>query len=426
MRFLISLIEQGMGSIITFGVNLWLIRNGRAESYGVYVFWYAVAWVLATCQATLTIVHLSSLPTGPDRLAERREPERVLFSVTLIILLVVALGVLAANQLLGSDLRELSAALFIPSFLLYQFVRAFAFSRRRVMLAAELTGAVMVGSALGLAADSWAGFRPDATSVLLIVGLAYGVCAVVALWRLDPTIRPIIRASGLRRYGVYLRGSGWLILGAGSAEIISRLYGFLVVGVFGTQALARLSAVQVVIRPAWMLSSAWTSIGFPTMATQRATGDRRGLIGTMLRGGLMTAVGSAGWSGVVIFAWPWISSTLYRGRYPDIGDLGWLWGGNVVLGSIIVALNTAMLVLGQFRRLALMDLASAVVCSGSILLLLSRFDYSTGIIGIMIGQATQIAFMAAALSPRFSSNTALPTLHRNADDQSRGELELSR
>ncbi len=72
MRFLLSVAEQGMGSIITFGINIWLIRNGAAESYGVYVFWYSVAWVLATCQSTLTVVHLSSLPSGSDRLAERR------------------------------------------------------------------------------------------------------------------------------------------------------------------------------------------------------------------------------------------------------------------------------------------------------------------------------------------------------------------
>jgi O-antigen/teichoic acid export membrane protein len=429
MRFVISLIEQGMGSLVTFGVNLWLIRNGRAESYGVYVFWYAIAWVLATCQNTLTIVHLSSLPAGADRLAERREPERVLFTATLVILLVVTLGVLTANQVLramGSELRELSAALFIPAFLLYQFARAFAFSRRRPAVAAALTGAVMISSALGLAGDRWAGFTPDATRVLVIVGVAYGVCAVLALWRLEPGLRPMLRGSGLRRYAAYLRGSGWMMLGAASAEVITRLYSFMVVGMFGTQALARLSAVQVVIRPAWMLSAAWTSIGFPAMATQRANGDRRALIRTMLSGGLLTAVGSAGWSGMVILAWPWISSALYRGKYPLIGDLGWLWGGNAVLGSITVALNTAMLVLGRFRPLALMDLAGAVVCGGCVVLLLGHFDYSTGLIGILVGQTAQIALMAGALARPSLSGMALPAARRGAGDQGGAELEPGR
>jgi O-antigen/teichoic acid export membrane protein len=404
MRYLGSLLEQGMGAIITFGINLWLIRNGEAASYGVYVFWYAVAWVLATCQSTLTLVHLSSLPSGADRLAERREPERVLFSVSLLIMAACALGVFVANQVLhgtGSNLDEPAAALFIPAFLLYQFVRAFAFSRRRVVLAAGLTGAVMTVAALGLAGDAWLGFRPDAARVLVIVGIAYGVCAGTVLLLLDPSIRPMVRRSGLHRYAQYLRGSGWMMLGAGSAEITNRLYSFIVVAWFGTAALAALSAVQVVIRPAWMLSAAWSSIGFPAMATQRAAGDLRGMFTTMLRGAAMTAAGSALWTGAVIAAWPWISHLLYRGRYADLGMLGWFWGGNVVLGSIAVAPNIAMLVLGQFRRLALIDLFGAAVCSLSLVLLLTRFDYPAAILGTMAGQAAQILLMAAVLARRF-------------------------
>ncbi len=405
MRLLISLLEQGMGSIITFGINLWLIRNGNTSSYGVYVFWLSVAWVLSTAQFTLTVVHLSSLPSGRERLHERREPERILLSVTLAILLLAACCVLAANWILidnGSNLADWAAALFIPAFLLYQFVRAFAFSRGRVSLAACLTGAVMVSSAEALAYDFAAGNRPDATRVLLIVGLAYGVCSALALAILDPTIRPIIRTSG-PGYTRYLRGTGWMMLGAASNEITSRLYSFIVVGWFGSEALARLSAVQVVVRPAWLLSSAWTSIGFPAMATHRVEADRRRFIETMLRGAVSTAVGSAAWSGAVIIAWPWVSRVLYRGGYVDIGDLAWLWGGNVILGSIAVALNTAMLVLGDFRRLAAIDLIGAALSTASILCLLNHFDYTTSIIGTMTGQAIQIVLMAALLCRRFGS-----------------------
>jgi O-antigen/teichoic acid export membrane protein len=398
MRFLMSLAEQGMGSIITFGINLWLIRNGQAASYGDYVFWYSVAWVLSTCQYTLTVVHLTKLPSGAEHLAERREPERVLLSATLVILLVTVFGVFAGNRFLPGDLRDYWSVLFIPAFLLYQYVRAFAFSRRNVRLAAGLTGGVMVCMAAGFAVDFWAGVRPDATRALLIGGLAYGICAVVALMLLDPGIRPAFRGSLWRRYRHYLSGSGWLVLGAGSAEITSRLYSFMVVGWFGTEALARLSAVQVVIRPAWMLSAAWNSVGFPVMATQHAKGDGSGLFATMLRGAVMTALGSAAWSGGVIVLWPLVSGLLYRGRYEDIGILAWLWGGNVILGSIAVALNTAMLVHGEFRRLALIDLVGAMACTVSCLLLLTHFDYTSSIIGTMAGQATQIVLMAMVLS----------------------------
>lgn len=416
IRFLTSLVEQGMGAAVTFGINLWLIRNGEAQSYGVYVFWYAVAWVLATCQFTLTVVHLSALPSGSDRLAERREPERVLLSATLLFLAFTAVGTLAANLILrgvGSELYEVSAIGFIPEFLLYQYARAFAFSRKRVGLAAMMTGAVMFTSAIGLGLDELAGFVPAAPRVLTIVGLSYGICGGVGLYLADRRIRPVWDASVFRRYTGYLAGSGWVALGAGSSELVSRFANFIVVAWFGSQALARLSSVQVVIRPAWMLSAAWMSVGFPAMSTCRANGDRAGLRRAMLLGGGVTALGSAIWSGIVIVGWPWISAALYRGRYADIGLLGWLWGGNVLLGSIALALNCALLVLREFKHLALIDLVGGVVCVGASMMLLSHYDYTTSVIGTMAGQATQIALMAIAVglrlrAPRKAGSVAGP------------------
>jgi hypothetical protein len=100
----------------------------------------------------------------------------------------------------------------------------------------------------------------------------------------------------------------------------------------------------------------------------------------------------------VIFGWSWISRELYGGKYVSIGALAWLWGGNVVLGSVAVALNAAMLSLSQFRLLALIDLAGAAVCSASLVGLLSRFGYETSVIGTMVGQASQIVLMGIALT----------------------------
>ena len=400
MRYFLSFVEQGLGSLVTLGINLWLSRNGQAQSYGVYVFWFSIAWVLATCQFTLTVVHLSSLPGGPGRLAERREPERMLFSVTLMFLLLTSLGAAGANQVLGGGLHEPAAILFVPAFLLYQFVRAFAFSRGNVLLAACMAGGLMVCAGLGLGLDSLSGNRPDAARVLLIVGVAYGLSSIVVLALIDRTLRPVIDRAGFRRYARYVRSSGWMVLGAGSNEVTGRLCSFMVVDGFGTQALARLSAVQVIIRPAWMLSSAWASIGFPRMSTQRADGDASGLMTTMLSGAALSAVASGIWSGMVILAWPLISSHVYRGQYADIGALAWLWGGNVVLGSVAVALNTAILVLGEYRRLAVIDLVGAVACSGSMALLLSRYDYPASIAATLFAQFVQIILMGWLLTRR--------------------------
>ncbi len=403
MRFAASLAEQCCGSLLTFVINLWLIRNGAPHSYGVYVFWLSVAWVLGTAQGTLVIAHLFALPSVQDHPAARRDPERLFLTVTLGLLVLAAIGVAAANAVLaasGSELASPQAMLFIPAFLLFQYVRAFAFSRQRPVLAACLTGLILLSAVAALVADFALGHRPDAARVLLLTAFAYGLCSLLVLLALLGGMRPMLRAGEIRRHAHLLHGSGWLMLGAGSGEVTSRLYSFAVAGRFGPDALAALSAVQVVIRPAWMLSSAWSSVGFPQMSARRATGDRDGLVRTMLSGAAMTAAGSLAWTALVIAGWPWISGALYHGRYEQIGPLAYLWGGNVVLGSVAVALNTAMLSLGEYRRLALLDLAGAVVTVGAMAALLPRFDYPYAVLATITGQAMQVGLMALVLQGR--------------------------
>jgi O-antigen/teichoic acid export membrane protein len=303
---------------------------------------------------------------------------------------------------LGTVLAEPAAIGFIPAFLLYQYARAFAFSRGRVLLATFLTGAVLLTCTIGLGLDHLVGEKPDAARVLTIVGLSYGACAIGVLRLLLGGMTPMVRMSELRPYARYLRGSGWMMLGAASGETISRLYSFAVVGRFGTDALARLSAVQVVIRPAWMLSAAWSSVGFPAVTSKRAANDRRGVVATMAQGAVSTVLGSAIWSTIVIMGWPFIANTLYRGHYSDAVDIAYLWAGNVILGSVATALNIGLLALSEFRRLALLDLAGAAVCCAS-LFLLGHFDYPFAIIATMAGQATQIALMVAVLATRLRS-----------------------
>ena len=403
LKFALSLAEQGFGSALTFGVNIWLIRNGAAAAYGTYVFWLSVAFAGGVLEGTIVLAHLSRLPSARDNMAARRDPERFMLSVTIIILSFIAVLVAIGNAVLtqyGSELATPAAVLFIPAFLFFHYVRTFAFSRQRPALAAALTGGILVAALLALAIDFELGNPPEAGRVLLLTGLAFGgVSAAVLLILLDGA-GPMVRLSELKANLGYTRGFAWLMMGAGSNEVTSRLYSFVIVGRNGTEALAQMSAVQVVIRPAWLLSSAWTSIGFPEMASRWAKRDMPGLIRTMALGSAMTVGGSLVWSLIVLEGWPWISATLYHGRYAQIGPLALLWGINVVVGSLCVVANTAMLAIGEFRRLALVDLAGAVTTIGGLLLISSQFSYPYSIVATIAGQLMQLALMAWVLNVR--------------------------
>ena len=411
MRFALSLAEQGFGSLLTFGVNLWLIRNGAAVAYGTYVFWLSVAFAGGVVEGTLVLAHLSRLPSARDRMEERRAPERFMLTVTMAVLSLVSLAVAGGEAVLaraGSDLATHSAILFIPAFLLFQYVRTYAFSRQRPALAAMLSGTILVVTVVALGIDFALGNKPDAGRVLFLTGLAFGGVSLSVLLLLLRGMGPMWRWAELRQQASVVHGFGWLMLGAGSNEVTGRLYSFVTVGRFGTEALAVLSAVQVLIRPAWLLSSAWASIGFPEMAGRWSNHDRGGVVRTMALGAGVTALGSLVWSAVVLVGWPWISSVLYHGSYADVGPLIYLWGGNVVLGSICTALNTGMLALGEFRRLALVDLAGAVVTVAALCVLVPLFSYPYAIVATILGQAMQLALMATLLHRRLR----LPALVR--------------
>lgn len=396
MKLLASFVEQCLGSLLTFGINLWLIRYGTTEAYGVYVFWLSIAWVLGMVQGTLVIAHLFRLPSAQAHAEERRAPERFFMTVALALALLATLLAAAGDLILaraGSSLGAPAAPWFIGAFLLFQYVRAFAFSRQRAPLAACLSGLILVGCAALLALDLAAGVPPSAGRVLALTAAAYGGASALVLVVLTGRPRPMLRWEELRRHAHLLGGSGWLLLGAGCSEVTSRLYSFVVVGRFGTEALAALSAVQVVIRPAWLLSSAWASIGFPLLSSRRAEGRWDGFARVLLTGAVLPALGSFAWTAAVVMGWPFVSSVLYHGRYADAGLLPYLWGANAVTGSVAVALNTAVLSLGEYKRLALIDLCGAAVTVAAMGATITRLDYQMTIVGTVLGQITQITLM---------------------------------
>ena len=403
MRFVLSLAEQGFGSLLTFAVNLWLIRNGAAAAYGAYVFWLSVAFVGGVVEGTLVLAHLSRLPNAREHMAERRDPERFMLTVTLAVLTFVIIAVAVGEQVLahlGSELATPGAIVFIPCFLLFHYARTYAFSRQRPALAAGLSGGILLATVLGLGADFALGHVPNATRVLLITGVAFGSVSFAVLLVLLNGMGPMLRPAELRQQLKVINGFGWLMLGAGSNEVTGRLYSFVIVGRFGAEALALLSAVQVVIRPAWLLSSAWSSIGFPEMAGRWARGDRAGLIRTMVLGATATVGGSVLWSAIVFAGWSWIAGEIYHGRYTDIGPLALLWGINVVIGSVCVVLNTAVLAVGEFRRLALIDLAGAVVTIAALVVVSALFPYFYVIVATLLGQTAQLLLMARVMHRR--------------------------
>ncbi|GBQ59571.1 lipopolysaccharide biosynthesis protein [Komagataeibacter swingsii] len=395
MNFLLSFAEQAFGSLLTFFINMWMARNGAQTAYGVYAFWLAIAWILGSAQATLVTSHLLTIPhkDGP----ERTQVERLFLSVQILFLLLTMAGIYGLScgmRAYGSPFYASAAAVFIPSFLLFQYVRAFAFSRQRTRLAMFLTGGILLLAVCLLGADHAAGHPVTVDRSLLLTALAYGGVSTGMLLYLAGGMTPLWRWAAIRPNLHYLHSSGWLLLGAGSAELINRLYSFVVAGWYGTAALALLTAVQVAIRPAWMLSAAWMSVGLPRLSQMWDRGEAHRIVRMTTLGTLGCAAGSMIWSFMVIGGWHWIAHTLYHDRYDSVGIVPYLWMGNVMLGGAVTALNCTMLAMRKYRILALVDLGGAVVtCMAMGGVIVAHLSFPWVVSATMAGQLAQCLLM---------------------------------
>lgn len=400
MRYLFSLGEQGVASLLNLGLSLWLIRHVAPAEYGAYVFWSNTALILTSAQNALTVCHLLALPPGRGADLARGAPERVLLGVTLVLLALAAAGGCAAAALLrsgGGGLARPEIAAFLPGFLLYMYARALAFSRGQAATALALTGAVLACAA-GLLGGLVLAGRPVGTgAVLAVLSVSYGAPGAGWIWALSRTVPLRPRAEDWPLLRGYLLESRWVLLGAGSTELLGRFHTFVVTGWFGTAALGTLSAAQVLLRPAVLATNAWSWVGRADLAARRERGDWHGFRQALARGAMGTGLVSLPWAMVVVTAWPLVSARLYGGRYADAGGIALLWGLSAALGGVQVVLNVALQSLRAFRLLAIANIAAAGVTAAATLGLLSILPYPTAIVAMMLGQAVEIGVMAAVL-----------------------------
>lgn len=255
-RYLTAIVEQGLFSLLNLGVVLVLGRLMAPEQFGACVLWFSVAYVLASVQNAVSLAHLQVLPSGRGLDPERFDTERLMLGATACFLLLIVVGTGLAVVLLGrfGAFGVWTAVLFVPAYLLQQYVRLNAFSRGEAGAATLQTGAVLIVAVALLSAGA-ALFRPfQAEHVLGLMGAAYAIVGFVGLMQ---SSRGLWRglSSALPGYAAYARQSGWLFLGVSSTEVLARFYVFAVGAAYGPGVLAALSFSQTFLRPAPLLST---------------------------------------------------------------------------------------------------------------------------------------------------------------------------
>lgn len=399
-RYLTSIIEQALWSLLNLGVALLLAKLAAPAEFGTFVFWSSTAYVLSSVQNALTLCHLQVLPPVPGADPARRDIERLMLMVTVIFLAVVAVLVLAATTVLeavGTGFGIASAALFVPAYLLQQYVRFVCFSRGEAKTAAIQTGVVLV-LATGFVGAGYLLFKPlTALEILALLGAAYGIVGLGGLWRSMSPIWARLEWRALVGYGAYVRQSGWIFLGVTSSELLARFYVFAVGGAYGNAVLALLSFSQTFLRPVPLLALSWSMVGRNDLVRRREAGAWGGFSRMLVLtcvGGLAVA---AVWTLIAFEAWPLITERLFDGRYAEARSLLPLWGLVAAMGFVQMVLSTGLQVLKAFKTLALANAAASLAAAGAILLAMGPLGYSGAVIGTAVGQGLEALAMGVAL-----------------------------
>ena len=399
-RYLVSAIEQALWSLMNLGVNLVLIRLCAPADYGAFAFWSAIGFVLSSIQNALTVCHLQVLPPGEGTDPARLSVERLMHTVTGVFLLLAAAGALAGGLWLrhsGSALGAPAACLFIPGFLLQQYIRALAFSRGRPATAAYQTGAVTASAALFLSLAVTTSRSLSADQVLICMGAAYGLVGLAGAARACAGQLGGLHWRALTDYRRFAVQSGWIFLGVTTTELQVRFYAFLVAGWYGAAALASLSATQLLLRPVPLLATSWSMVARADLARQREATDWGAfmrLVTLALAGGLVIA---AAWTVLLHQVWGLAATQVFGGKYVADAWMIWLWGASAALSFCQVVVSAGLQALKAFKALALANAAASVVATVAVVVIARLYGFGGAIAGTATGQAFEFAVMGVLL-----------------------------
>lgn len=289
-----------------------------------------------------------------------------------------------------------TAALYVPAYLLQQYVRLTCFSRGEGRIATIQTGLVLLAG-IGLLAVAATMFRPlTALHVLGAMALAYGAVGAAGLWRASRGLGQRLHRA-LPAYLAYVRQSGWLFLGVSSTEVLARFYVFAVGAAHGPAALAALSFTQTFLRPAPLLATAWSLAARNDLVARRDQANARGFAILLVVAALAGLVFTGLWTLAMEAAWPFITGLLLEDRYAEARGLVALWGLSAAFSFLQTIASTGLQVLRAFKVLALSNAAASIVAAGGVLWGLGLWGPAGAVVGTAAGQALEAAAMAAAL-----------------------------
>jgi O-antigen/teichoic acid export membrane protein len=386
----IALIDQAVLSLFNLGLNLMLISLAAPSEFGRFVFASAVVLVLTSLQNALVAMPLAVLVPG-------RSPEQQATTSRIIVSTDIGFrctGAIVAPILclLTDHSVDFLAAVALVTFttLGRETARSLALAHERTIECLRIDVVAIACSTMAIAALWW--ITQPAVAGLAGIAIGNGLATLTQVrTRID---RFLDFGGALRAYRThYWRDTQWSLIGAGTTEIQYRSYVFAIELFRDAASLASVQAGRLLLGPLPLVVGAWGRVARPAMARHLASGTRQGIIGLTAQGMVFVLAVTAVYCLALYIVWEMVEARIFKGKYPDVGQMTLAWAGYTVLVVTHMVLSVPLQAAMKLKELAQVTMVTAMFSCALMVALATHIPVIYAVYALSIAELIALAWI---------------------------------
>ncbi len=354
---LLSVVDQALISAFNLLLNLAFIAYATPSEFGRFALILAASFFVISGQNALVIMPLNFLLPGREH-TERNRQLSMLTTINLVLAAIVIPVSIGIGLLLDAGpILTLSVLGYFLTIIIREYARNIMVVTGRIHRTLIYDISAVVASAV-LIPLFWMFLPPEAA---VLFGMSAGNLVSFALGKIDIQLDLKALVPHFRAYREVWRDTRWALQGALQNEVSKRAYVFFVERMRDAATLGTLNAGRVALSPLQLIPVAWARVARPKLVEELQAGQSKEVPRILWAGAAVIAGASVLFGLALVLAWPPIETYIFRSRYPGIELIVMCWWVHTLVVGLSTVASTLMEARRQFRELAIIGFAGAIV-----------------------------------------------------------------
>ena len=389
-RSSIAAVDQGLISLINFGVQVILIKNVTKGEYGYYSLALSIIMYLMSFQNAVVNTPITV------SLAERTTDEKnkyvsAVFNGQFYFLTIIcSLGALISFGLIYHifkiDYGLFTASLFVGSFgvLNREFLRSYFFAEERPLKVLKLDmyyGFIYI--LLIILAIQF--YKISVPLVIMFMGLSAGFDSLI----LNKSYNVKFDLNNIKTaYKENWSISKWALIGITVTHIQGFSYLYIIGIILGSTAMGEVSASRLLLMPLGLIINGWGNVVRPYGAKLREQRLLKKFFKHLLTAGFIFPVIVLGFSLILYLFSDIILKYMFTGNYKSIFDYLFFWAILSSVGFMQANASYGLQVIKKFKSLALFNALTMVITIVSSIILTNIWGIKGALTASLVGSTT--------------------------------------